>query len=173
MPIYNRGDAAWLRTGVTARIVYGYILPTVNVNSAQIGANDTTWLWCNLRSQLVCRISYRQVISRQPHIILRWKNVWMCTNLLQKNVNDVDFDANMSIDMCMKVMFLFIDIKLRVVGKYIYLYHAYCYLYHLCAWWCRCICKRICKCICRWICRWIWYITLVIYHSIDICMCKW
>ena len=51
----------------------------------------------------------------------------------KKNVNDVDFDANMSIDMCMKVMFLFIDIKLRVVGKYIYLYHAYCYLHHLCA----------------------------------------
>ena len=57
----------------------------------------------------------------------------MYINLLQKNVNDVDFDANMSIDMCMKVMFLFIDIKLHIVDKYIYLYHAYFYLYHLCA----------------------------------------
>ena len=36
-----------------------------------------------------------------------------------KNVNDVDFDTNMSIDMCMKVMILFIDIKLRVVDKYV------------------------------------------------------
>ena len=50
-----------------------------------------------------------------------------------KNVNDVDFDTNINHDMCMKVMLLFIDIKLRVVGKYIYLYHIYCYLHHLCA----------------------------------------
>ena len=50
-----------------------------------------------------------------------------------KNVNDVDLDTNIILDMCMEVMFLFIDIKLRIVGKYIYLYHAYCYLYHLCA----------------------------------------
>ena len=50
-----------------------------------------------------------------------------------KNVNDGDFDTNMNRDMCMKVMLLFIDIKLRVVDKYIYLYHAYCYLPHLCA----------------------------------------
>ena len=50
-----------------------------------------------------------------------------------KNVNNVDFDANMSIDMCMKVMFIFIDIKLHIVYKHICLYHAYCYLHHLCA----------------------------------------
>ena len=52
-----------------------------------------------------------------------------------ENVNGGDFDTNINRDMCMKVnvMFLFIDIKLRVVDKYIYLYHAYCYLHHLCA----------------------------------------
>ena len=44
-------------------------------------------------------------------------------------MNDVDFDTNINRDMCMKVMFIFIDIKLRIVGKYIYLYHAY----YLCA----------------------------------------
>ena len=36
-----------------------------------------------------------------------------------KNVNDVDFDANMNYNMCMKVILLFIDIKLRVVDKYV------------------------------------------------------
>lgn len=36
-----------------------------------------------------------------------------------KNVNDVDFDANILIDMCMKVMLLFIDIKLHIAYKYI------------------------------------------------------
>ena len=52
-----------------------------------------------------------------------------------KNVNDVDFDTNINRDMCMKVnvMVIFIDIKLRIVDKYIHLYHAYCYLHHLCA----------------------------------------
>ena len=50
-----------------------------------------------------------------------------------KNVNDVDFDANIDYNMCMKVMFLFIDIKLRTADKYVYLHHAYYYLYHLCA----------------------------------------
>ena len=50
-----------------------------------------------------------------------------------KNVNGGDFDANINHDMCMKVMLLFIDIKLRTVDKHIYLYHAYCYLHHLCA----------------------------------------
>ena len=50
-----------------------------------------------------------------------------------KNVNGGDFDTNISRDMCMKVMLLFIDIKLRVAYKHIYLYHAYCYLHHLCA----------------------------------------
>lgn len=54
-------------------------------------------------------------------------------NIHIKNMNDVDFDANINCDICMKVMTLFIDIKLRVVYKYIYLYHAYCYLHHLCA----------------------------------------
>ena len=57
----------------------------------------------------------------------------MCVNIRMKNVNDVDFDTNISRDMCMKVMLLFIDIKLYIVYKYIYLYHMYCYLYHLCA----------------------------------------
>lgn len=61
------------------------------------------------------------------------KNVMLLVNIHMKNVNDVDFDANMSIDMCMKVMFLCIDTKLRIVYKHIYLYHAYCYLHHLCA----------------------------------------
>ena len=50
-----------------------------------------------------------------------------------ENVNDVDFDTNINRDMCMNVMFIFIDIKLRIVDKYIYLYHAYFYLHHLCA----------------------------------------
>ena len=50
-----------------------------------------------------------------------------------KNANDIDFGTNMFIDMCMKVMFIFIDIKMRIVYKYIYLYHAYCHLHHLCA----------------------------------------
>ena len=36
-----------------------------------------------------------------------------------KNVNGGDFDTNISRDMCMKVMLLFIDIKLRVVDKYV------------------------------------------------------
>ena len=34
-----------------------------------------------------------------------------------KNVNDGDFDANVNRDMCIKVMLLFIDIKLRIVDK--------------------------------------------------------
>ena len=50
-----------------------------------------------------------------------------------KNVNDVDFDDNINHDMCMKVIILFIDIKLRIIDKYIYLYHVYYYLHHLCA----------------------------------------
>ena len=37
----------------------------------------------------------------------------------EKNVNDVDFDTNMNRDMCMKVMPLFIDIKLHIVDKYV------------------------------------------------------
>ena len=59
----------------------------------------------------------------------------LCVNIHMKNVNDVDFDANINRDMCMKVnvMFIFIDIKLRIVDKYIYLYHVYCCLHHLCA----------------------------------------
>ena len=61
------------------------------------------------------------------------KNVIMCANIHMKNVNDVDFDANINYNMCMKVMFIFIDIKPRIVYKYIYLHHAYCRLYHLCA----------------------------------------
>ena len=36
-----------------------------------------------------------------------------------ENVNGGDFDTNINRDICMKVMLLFIDIKLRIVGKYI------------------------------------------------------
>jgi hypothetical protein len=67
------------------------------------------------------------------YINLPCKNVMLLVNIHMKNVNDVDFDANINRDMCMKVMLLFIDIKLRIIDKYIYLYHAYCYLHHLCA----------------------------------------
>ena len=56
-----------------------------------------------------------------------------CTQISYEKCDDVDFDTNINRDMCMKVMLLFIDIKLRIVYKYIYLYHAYCYLHHLCA----------------------------------------
>lgn len=34
----------------------------------------------------------------------------MCVNIHMKNVNDVDFDTNINLDMCMKVMFIFIGI---------------------------------------------------------------
>ena len=61
------------------------------------------------------------------------KNVMLWVNVHMKNVNDVGFDANINRDMCMKVMLLFIDIKLRIIDKYIYLCHAYFYLHHLCA----------------------------------------
>ena len=59
------------------------------------------------------------------------KNVMLLVNIHMKNVNDVYFDTNISINMRMKVnvMFIFIYIELRIV----YLYHAYCYLHHLCA----------------------------------------
>ena len=50
-----------------------------------------------------------------------------------ENVNGGDFDTNMSRDMCMKVMFIFIDIKLHIIDKYKHLYYSYCYLHHLCA----------------------------------------
>ena len=53
------------------------------------------------------------------------KNVMLLVNIHMKNVNDVDFDTNINLDMCMKVM--------RIADKYIYLHHAYCYLHHLCA----------------------------------------
>lgn len=50
-----------------------------------------------------------------------------------KIMNDINFDTNINHDMCMKVnvMLIFIDIKLCIVYKYIYLYHTYCYLPHL------------------------------------------
>ena len=34
-------------------------------------------------------------------------------------MNDVDFDTNINRDMCMKVMLLFIDIKLHIIDKYV------------------------------------------------------
>ena len=61
------------------------------------------------------------------------KNVMMQVNIHMKNVNGGDFDTNINRDMCMKVIILFIDTKLRIVYKYIYLYHMYCHLHHLCA----------------------------------------
>ena len=62
---------------------------------------------------------------------LPYKNVMLWVNIHVNNVNDVDFDANINRDMCMKVnvMCIFIDIKLCIVCEYIYLYHAY----YLCA----------------------------------------
>ena len=77
--IYNRlarrkriWRLCWL---VAARFVHGHILPRADINSAQIGTGGATRLRCNLHSQLVCSISYKQVTNRHLHIILRWKNV--------------------------------------------------------------------------------------------------
>ena len=42
--IYNRGGAGRLRTGMTARISSGHILPMVDIKSAQIGSDDATRL---------------------------------------------------------------------------------------------------------------------------------
>ena len=50
---------------------------------------------------------------------LLWKNVMLLVNIHMKNVNDVDFDTNINRDMCMKVMLLFIDIKLHIIDKYV------------------------------------------------------
>ena len=47
------------------------------------------------------------------------KNVMLLVNIHMKNVNDVDFDTNMNYNMCMKVMLLFINIKLHIVDKYV------------------------------------------------------
>ena len=41
----------------------------------------------------------------------------MQANIHMKNVNGVDFDANIKYNMCMKVMCIFIDIELRIVDK--------------------------------------------------------
>ena len=50
-------------------------------------------------------------------------------NIYMKNVNDVDFDANINRDMCMKVMSLFMNIKLRIAYTYIHTYiHTYIYI---------------------------------------------
>ena len=53
------------------------------------------------------------------HTNLPCKNVMLLVNIHMKNVNDVYFDANINRDMCMKVMLLFIDIKLHIVDKYV------------------------------------------------------
>ena len=50
------------------------------------------------------------------------KNVMMWVNIHMKNVNDVDFDTNINRDVCMKVMLLFIDIKLPIIDKYLSIY---------------------------------------------------
>ena len=64
------------------------------------------------------------------YINLPCKNVMLWVNIHMKNVNDVDFDANINRDMCMKVMLLFINIKLHIaINMSVYLYHAY----YLCA----------------------------------------
>lgn len=148
------------RTGVVARIGYGYISPRVSTNLAQIGTDDATRLWWNLRLELVYLVPEQQVNACHVCAGLRINNICtlfydgkMCectqifhrkcddwANIHMKNVNDVDFDTNINRDMCTKVIFLFIDIKPRIFDKYIYLYHAYCHLHHLCAWWCRWIC---------------------------------
>ena len=47
------------------------------------------------------------------------KNVMLWVNVHMKNVNDGDFDTNINRDMCMKVMLLFINIKLHIVDKYV------------------------------------------------------
>ena len=131
--VTRRKTTERLRWLVTVRIDHGHILPMVDVNSAQIGTGGATRLWWNLRSQLARLMLYRQVLNRQPRIILRWKNVWMYTNLLRKmwwckwifiwkNVNDIDFDTNINLYMCMKVMLLFIYIKMRIVYIYISIY---------------------------------------------------
>ena len=163
MPIYNRGDDAWLRTGVAARIGYGHILSRISANSAQISTDGVTWLWCNRAYNLFavyhidklptdnCTSFYNGKMCECTQI--SYEKMWCCWWIfIWKNVNDIDFDTNINHDMCMKVMLLFIDIKLRIIDKYIYLYHLYCYLHHFCAWWCRCICIWICRCMCRWIC---------------------
>ena len=36
-----------------------------------------------------------------------------------ENVNGGDFDTNINRDMCMKVMFIFIGIEMRIVDKYV------------------------------------------------------
>ena len=56
-----------------------------------------------------------------------------CTKISYEKCDDVDFDTSINHDMCIKVMFIFIYIKLHIVDKYIYLYQVYCYLHHLCA----------------------------------------
>ena len=47
------------------------------------------------------------------------KTVRMLMTIHMKNVNDIDFDTNINHDMCMKVMLLFIDIKLHIIDKYV------------------------------------------------------
>ena len=44
----------------------------------------------------------------------------LLVNIHMKNVNGGDFDTNINHDMCMKVMFIFIYIKLPIIDKYIY-----------------------------------------------------
>ena len=56
------------------------------------------------------------------HTNLLCKNVMLCVNIHMKNVNDVDFDTNINRDMCMKVMFIFIYIKLHIIDKYLSIY---------------------------------------------------
>lgn len=63
------------------------------------------------------------------------KNVTKQMNIHMKNVNDVNFDANLLIDMCIKVciMYIFIYIKWHIVYKYVYIYSmCTAYGHHLC-----------------------------------------
>ena len=53
------------------------------------------------------------------YINLPWKNVMLWVNIHMKNVNGGDFDTNINRDMGMKVIFLFINIKLHIVDKYV------------------------------------------------------
>ena len=43
----------------------------------------------------------------------------LLVNIHMKNVNDVDFDDNINRNIGMKVIILFINIKLRIVDKYV------------------------------------------------------
>lgn len=115
----------------------------------KLGSNLLRWRdIAMMKSALIACLPYIIQTSYQPttahHFIMEkcvnvhkspTKKCDELMNIHMKNVNDVYFDTNISINMRMKVnvMFIFIYIELRTVYKYIHLYHTYCYLHHLCA----------------------------------------